>query len=227
MRYKTIVTTLACCWVLCGTPREAVAQCLGQDSLNCACEVTRSCSLTICVGGTNYGITIEYCQQLPVAGYIRNPCTRPTCARAADQVSWIKRICVPIALQGIGAELIYNGIIKAVNLCNDSCFGATIPNCSIGSSTPCPGFGVPATSTIAYCHIIAFPRCYRWAIGGCLEVCDDACNKYCFAEWRYCNKNNTCEKCFVQICDGGGFTACVAGCTQVDCDDLNNDGCPP
>ncbi len=220
--YRYIICILA----MVSTAGSISAQCLGQDSLDCECLETRICNMTICVAGMNHNITIEYCQQLPVSGYIRNPCTEPFCYRPVDQVTWIKRICVPTAIQGVGAQVIYNGIIKATNLCSDTCFGATIPNCSMGSTGPCIGGG-PATSLTAYCHVMAFPRCYRW-VAGCLEACDgDACNQYCFAEWRYCSLNNNCVQCLVTICSDKTFTQCDQGCMKVDCTDLNTNGCAP
>ncbi len=225
MKTASFIAIIVCTLLMLGSPVSVSAQCVGQDSLDCECLVTRTCGMTICVAGMNHNITIEYCQQLPTSGYIRNPCTRPVCNRAADQVTWIKRVCVPIAIQGVGAEVIYNGIIKATNLCNDTCFGATIPNCSMGSAGPC--IGGPGTSLTAYCHIMAFPRCYRW-VANCLESCDgDACNQYCFAEWRYCNQNNNCVQCLISICGDNTFDQCDQGCTEVDCADLNNNACAP
>lgn len=221
---KRVLLTLSFIGMLaCIMPITIQAQCNGQDSLNCQFPLPNfTCDYIICVDGTDYDITIEYNRQLPTTGYITNPCTKPGCNRALDQVSWIRRICVPPAIQNIAAEKIYNGIIRATNLCTDTCFGATIPDCSIPSTGPCLS---PSASVDAYCHIIAFPRCYRW-IAGCIEVCNEAaCEQYCFAEWRYCNQGGNCTQCFITVCDHHSFIQCPHECSKFNCDLLGITSC--
>ncbi|QOJ26618.1 MAG: hypothetical protein QY319_05465 [Candidatus Kapaibacterium sp.] len=223
---KRVLLTLSFIGMLaCIMPITIQAQCNGQDSLNCQFPLPDfTCDYTICVDGTDYDITIEYNRQLPTQGLIRNPCRWPLCIYPLDQVSWIRRICVPPAIQNIAAEKIYNGIIRATNLCTDNCFGATIPDCSLGSVGPCP-LGTPQTSIDAYCHIIAFPRCYRW-IAGCIEVCNEAaCEQYCFAEWRYCNQGGNCTQCFITVCGHHDFVQCPLGCLQANCEFLGIESC--
>jgi len=221
---KRVLLTVSFIGMLaCIVPTTIQAQCSGQDSLNCQFPLPNfTCDYTICVDGTDYDITIEYNRQLPTQGLIRNPCRWPLCIYPLDQVSWIRRICVPPAIQNIAAEKIYNGIIRATNLCTDTCFGATIPDCSVPSTGPCLS---PSTSIDAYCHIIAFPRCYRW-IAGCIEVCNEAaCEQYCFAEWRYCNQGGNCTQCFVKFCDDYKFTNCPGMCFTFNCILLKNEAC--
>ena len=167
---------------------------------------------------------MEVCDQNETTNLIVNPCRRD-CDFAQNKVTWIKRICVPIAIQNQPAGVIYNAIICATDLCTNNFLGVTIPNCDVGSGGVCPND--PNMSVAAYCHILAFPKCYNW-VNGCIEKCDgENCNTYCYVERRYCVKDNVCTMCQVQICEDQETTPCTPNCTTVECGNLSYNACCP
>ena len=214
------LTLLIAIFMCAPTSSEA---CIGQDDLNCNCENELSCMDTICIAGTYYPITINYCLQTPVNNtYIMNPCASPPCSNPLDAVTWIKSICIPIGLQTTPIKDIYNAILCKINLCDTACLvggGANIPTCN-------PGPDCNSTLTGVYCHVVSFPNCVQLT-GGCIVPCNaNNCQQYCFAWWQYCRNGSNCYSCPISICSGSDHN-CGGNCITFDCSDLSFTSCCP
>lgn len=142
-------------WVAVVIAAKANGQCMpAQIPANCDdCETWEEVYLTICHQGINYNATLEVCTQFGVPpNPIDNPCT-PNCDRAADAITWVRSICVDVDLKAISEEAVLQAIVKGTNLCcaNGNVLGVTLPACQAGVGC--------ASSTTAYCQILAMPRC--------------------------------------------------------------------
>jgi hypothetical protein len=218
--FASLLTLLTCC-VLIGTANVS-AQCTGQDVPDCTCEQLTAKSLTICIGGMNYNITVFSCEQVPSPNPIGNPCYFPyDCSKPTQsRISWIKQICVPVGFPVVGTEVIYNAIICATDLCTNDYLGVSgsFPTCN--PSTPPDA----CTSTNRYCHTIAFPKCVEWD-GLCLNICDEDCDQYCYVQRAYCKFTSACYTCNIAICSDPDAQDCPGNCTEVDCDNLSFTAC--
>jgi hypothetical protein len=214
MTYLRLMCTVAFLFMLVCYPQGAIGQCNPtQIPPNCDdCKDWRELYLTVCHGGISYNATVEVCTQYAQPpNLIDNPCTvgPNQCARAADAITWVRSFCVDQDLKNISEQAVLQAIVKGTNLCcpNGNFLGVTIPNCDAG--TTC------VTSTTAYCHILAMPRCMnKNYFTGCYDQCLE-CKDYCMIERRYCMSSPT-------TCCMHSFTTCSYNPDEEQCNALCN-----
>lgn len=210
---KTTVVTALCSVVGLLPSIQASAQCNPvQNPPSCKqCTYDTTLYLTVCHLGTNYNATIELCTQFATPpNPIKNPCntSMDTCARALDAITWVKSFCVDQDLKDFQEAAVIQAIIKGTNLCcaTGNFLGITIPMCTSG--TDC------STSPVAYCHILAMPRCMnKNYTTGCYESCTK-CTNFCMVERRYCKTSET-------SCCKRSFATCSYKVDEAECETCN------
>lgn len=187
-----------------------------QEAPDCNDCVAQKYDITICHGNTNYQAHVVICTQYAGTLPLDNPCT-PNCDRAVDAISWVREICVPQALKDLGLTAIYAAIVRGTNLCCNDFLGAkpAWPFCSSGSTCK--------TSTTAYCHILALPKCLRKDyVNGCYYSCQEKCQDYCMIERRYCKFSPTeCCSALMDICDFNNDSQCTGSSCNVQFDNCS------
>lgn len=196
------------------------AQCVPpQADPNCKDCAEIPYEITICHGGVDYVANVWICTQYATTTLIFNPCATPTCSRPVNAISWVRRICVPQDLKDLGLTAIYAAIVKGTNLCCNDFLGvkSTWPNCSPNSDCK--------TSTQAYCHILALPKCLHKSYppgDGCYYQCEEGCNNYCMVDRRYCKIGvDTCCSALMGVCEYNDSEVCVSGTCNVQFDNCN------
>jgi hypothetical protein len=157
------------------------------------CVNEQTLYLAVCSANQTFYADVVVCTQYGVPpNPIWNPCDTVGCARAVDSITWVKSFCVDQDLKNLGEAALLSAIVRATNLCctGSNFLGATIPNCD--ANTTC------ITSTKAFCHILAMPRCMtKNYVTGCYDKCSE-CKDFCMIERRYCNQGELqcCRRAF-------------------------------
>ena len=204
--------------------------CTGQDHFNCnACTTESDHVFKICIGGSNYWVTVTYCKQVGTGGnaYVENPtafyCGNP-CEGPLDELIWIRKVCIPSSLLTTPLSTVYSAIYKSMDLCCNNWLGVTIPNCDAGTDCHYTAMGV-------HCIGLAFPRCVKLDVNNCWVPCESNCERFCVIDRRYCNQfipdpppNGHYECCSHELhrCTIG-LENCTGSCGQqqpVDCDEI-------
>jgi hypothetical protein len=156
------------------------------------CVNEQTLHLTVCHNMQNFSADVVVCTQYASSlNPIWNPCT-PNCTRAVDAITWVKSFCVDQDLKDISEAAVLQAIVRATNLCcpGGNFLGVAIPNCN--PNTDC------FTSTVAFCHILAMPRCMnKNYLTGCYDSCTE-CQDFCMIERRYCKQSDLtcCRRAF-------------------------------